>query len=95
MIKRYRNEIVLTDPHIYVWDWWCKCGHMDEGGEERVETREERYCQEWEQVQEEEKEAYYYLDCLSCHYKGGRVGESENLCPICGQRLEVTRVDDK
>ena len=37
MIRRGTGVVLLTYPSQYPWNWWCGCGHTEEGGiEHRV-----------------------------------------------------------
>lgn len=53
MIKAPTGVCLMTSPVQYPWDWWCACGHTEEGGVEREATIEEERRKRWEKAQKE------------------------------------------
>jgi hypothetical protein len=50
MIRKYRHYIMATYPASHPWDWWCGCGHKEEGGIERGITPDEALRIQWEEA---------------------------------------------
>jgi hypothetical protein len=57
MIKRY-NRILPSYPPLYPWEWWCGCGHVEEGGCERGSTLEEQSMSLWKAANQKEVTNY-------------------------------------
>jgi len=50
MVKKYRGYELTSYPPQRPWDWWCRCGHVEEGGVDRGMTSEEFYGELWEEA---------------------------------------------
>jgi hypothetical protein len=48
MVKEYSDTVALTNPPIYSYRWWCRCGARGHWEDERQRTDEERLRISWE-----------------------------------------------